>query len=489
MLFSYALNFFKMYFPIFLNINKVKILIVGAGNVALAKLEAILELGPGGGVTVLSKEFLPALKDLASKNNVQLVEGEYDEKYLTDFDVVVAATDDLAVNARVALDAKKLKKIVNAVDDPKNSDFIFGANAKFGDIVISTGSSGVSPVLSRLIKQKIQAFLPRNLVALSDFLAKNKDLVRGKVRDLQTRRLFLQDVIEGVVGSEIEAGNAEKAQEIFEKKLEGAALEGKNNGAVYFIGSGPGDVDLLTLKAVKLLSKADVVLYDRLVGPEILSYARKDALKISVGKTRDFHSFTQEQINAELRKYTLQGKVVARLKGGDVAIFARLSEEIDAIKDLDVPYQIVPGITAASGASAYAGIPLTSRDSNKSVRFLTIYKENLVDESYWAELAKSEDSLVLYMSSHNLAGVAEKLVEAGKGDTPLAVIEQATTPFQKTYLSSLTKVGKDFAGKKFTSPSLVIIGDIVAGHRDYKWKEEKLQGIYFNELKKYVGKN
>lgn len=473
-----------MYFPIFLNVNKVKILIVGAGNVALAKLEAILELGDGKNVTLLSREFSSLAERLVDENYVGKILCEYDEKYLTDFDVIVAATDDREVNRIVSLDAKRLNKIVNAVDDPLNSDFIFGANAKFGDIVISTGSSGVSPVLSRLIKQKIQAFLPRKLTALSDFLSKNKDLARSKIKNLQTRRLFLQDAIEGEVAEEIEAGNSKKAQKIFEEKLAVVSDGKKNNAAVYFIGAGPGDPDLLTLKAVKLLSRADVVLYDRLVAPEILSFTRKDALKISVGKTRDFHSFTQEQINEEIRKHVLEGKVVARLKGGDVSLFARLSEEIDAIKDLNVVYQIVPGVTAASGASAYAGIPLTSRDSNKSVRFLTIYKENLVDENYWTELAKSEDSLVLYMSSHNLAGVAKKLTEAGKKDTPLAVIEQATTPFQKTYLSSLAKVEGDFKGVKFTSPSLVIVGEIVNGHKNYKWREENSAGEFFNKLRK-----
>lgn len=284
-----------MYFPIFININKIKFLIVGAGNVALAKLEAILEFGNGENITLISKDFLPLTEKLAIDNSVKVTKDLYDEKYLSDFDVVIAATDDRQVNQKVADDAKKLGKIVNAVDDPANSDFIFGANAKFGDIIVSTGSRGVSPVLSRLIKQKIQALLPKNLTQISDFLAKNKELSRAKIKDLQTRRLFLQDVIEGPIANEIDTGNEQKAQELFEKNIEEVAGAEKNNAAVYFIGAGPGDPDLITLKAIKLLSRADIVLYDRLVAEDILSYARKDAIKINVGKTRDFHLYSQEK--------------------------------------------------------------------------------------------------------------------------------------------------------------------------------------------------
>lgn len=201
-------------------------------------------------------------------------------------------------------------------------------------------------------------------------------------------------------------------------------------------------------------------------------------------KLEIFIYIVRKKINETIRDYAKKGKVVARLKGGDVSIFAHLSEEIDAIKDLDIPYQIVPGITAASGASAYAGIPLTSRDSNKSVRFLTIYKNDLVDQGYWQELAKSEDSLVLYMSSHNLVQITESLKRAGKDQNiPVAVIEQATTKFQKVYESTIGGVEKDFNGKKFISPSLVIIGDIVKGHRDYKWREENFSGTFFKKLK------
>lgn len=464
-----------MYFPLFLNINKTKFLIIGAGNVGLAKLETILEFTDN--VLVLAQESSAQIEDLVKEKGLEFIQDFYDKKYLQSVDVIIAATDDAKVNKQIADDAKSLNKLINVVDDPDNSQFIFGAIAKRGDITASISTSGVAPVLARLLKQKLQKTLPENISLLSDFLSQNKALVRKKLTNIQARRLFWQEVIEGVVANEVMLENPLKAQDLLEKKLENYG--NKKESAVYFISAGPGDPELITLKAVNLLAKADIVLYDRLVAPAILSHARKDAVKINVGKTRDVHRYSQEEINHLIKKYASQGNIIARLKGGDVSMFAHLSEEIDAISDLNIPYQIVPGVTAASGAAAYAGIPLTSRNYNKSVRFLTIYKEDLIDLDYWQELAKTKDALVLYMSSHNLPEITENLIKFGKNPkTPLAIIEQATTPFQKTFVTTL----EDFTDQKFISPSLVIIGDIVKQHQKYHWSEEGSVGNYFKEL-------
>lgn len=468
-----------MYFPLFLNINKSKFLIIGAGAIAVAKLESILEFTPN--VTLLAKDVLPENLEIIKAQKVNFILAAYDKKHLVNFDVIIAATNDKKTNEQIANDAKSLNKLVNVVDDPKNSQFIFGANIKRGNIILSASSSGTSPVFSRLLKQKLQKLLPENFENLSEFLEINKNLVKENLPEIQARRLFWQEFLESEIADEVLAGNSKKAQNLLEEKLKNSAK--KNSAAVYFIGAGPGDPDLITVKAIKLLSKADVILYDRLVSAEILNYARKDAQKINVGKTRDLHRYTQNEINQLLRKFAVEGKIVARLKGGDVGIFGHLSEEIDAIIDLKIPYQIVPGITAASGAAAFAGIPLTSRASNKSVRFLTIYKSDLIDENYFKELAKSEDSLVLYMSSHNLGDITKKLIAAGKdAKTPLAIIEQATTPFQKTFITNLSDFAKDFGEKKFISPSLVIIGEVVLQHKNYAWREENLTGTYFKKL-------
>lgn len=464
-----------------MNIGNLNFLIVGAGNIALAKLESLLEFNAN--VKVIAPNSIPQFDDLVRENNVEFIRDSYDKKYLKNIDIVISATNEIAVNQQIVNDAKELKILVNAVDDPQISDFIFGANVKKENIIISAGTSGMSPVLARVLKQKINLALPQNLDLLNNFILKNKDLVRKKLTNIQARRIFWQEALEGAIAAEIEAGNIENAQELFDKKF--TDTENKSQGAVYFIGAGPGDPELITLKAINLLSRADVVLYDRLVNEEILHYARKDALKINVGKKRDFHRYKQEEINSLLKEYAAKGNIVARLKGGDSTIFARLSEEIDAIKDLGVKYQIVPGITAASAAGAYSGIPLTSRDSNKSVRFLTIYEQDLFDEKYFQNLAQSNDSLVLYMSSHNLGLIAKNLAKAGKdAQTPIAIIEQASTKFQKTFITNIANFEKDFGQKEFISPSLAIVGDIVNQHENYKWKEENLEGIYFKNPRK-----
>jgi uroporphyrin-III C-methyltransferase/precorrin-2 dehydrogenase/sirohydrochlorin ferrochelatase len=432
-------------------------------------------------ILILSKEIAPQTADLISAHKIKFIQTSYDKKYLEEVDIIIAATNDKELNRQIADDAKAKNKLINVVDDPENSRFIFGANVKRGEVIISVATSGISPVLARLLKQKLQNLLPENLSFLSNFLAKNKKLVKDKLNDLQARRLFWQDVIQGAIASEVLQGNFKKAQELLEIKLQ--KFGSKKEAAVYFIGTGPGDPELITIKGINLLLRADVVLYDRLVSPLILSHARKDALKINVGKTRDIHRYSQDEINQLIRKFATEGNIVARLKGGDTSIFAHLSEEIEAIIDLKIPYQIVPGITAASGAAAYAGIPLTSRNSNKSVRFLTIYKNDLVNLDYWQELAKSDDTLVLYMSSHNLSEISKHLINFKKDPkTPLAIIEQATTSFQKTSLTSLENFDKDFGGKKFISPSIIIIGEVVNQHKQYRWCEENLDGIYFNKL-------
>ncbi len=469
------------YFPLFLDIGNIKFLIVGSGNIGLAKLESVLEFSDK--VTVLSKEFNKNSLGLIEENNITHIKGKYNKKFLKGYDVVIAATNDKKVNKEIASNSKELGILVNVVDDPKNSDFIFGANVKKENIIISAGTSGMSPVLARVLKKRINLSLPQNLDLFNEFIVTNRDKVRNKLTNLQARRIFWQDVLEGIIGEEIAVGNINKAQKLFDKKF--ADTNNKKQGAVYFIGAGPGDPELITLKAVNLLSKADIVLYDRLVSEEILIHARRDAVKINVGKKRDKHRYKQNEINELIRDYSVKGNIVARLKGGDCSIFAHLSEEIDAIKDLGVTYQIVPGITAASGAAAYSGIPLTSRDSNQSVRFLTVYEKDLFDSDYWQNLSDSDDSLVLYMSSRNLSVISKNLIKSGKNKaTPIAIIEQVSTPYQKTYVSNLKNFDKDFSSTDFTSPSIVIIGDVVKHHQDYKWKEENLHGIYFKNPRK-----
>jgi uroporphyrin-III C-methyltransferase/precorrin-2 dehydrogenase/sirohydrochlorin ferrochelatase len=465
------------FLPIFVNIEKKKTVVIGGGNIALAKLENILQYG--NNITVIAKDFLDETANLCQNNNIAMLKSAYKIEHLQFGEIIIAATNDYNVNQEIAQDCQNLNKIFNAVDEPKISDFIFGANIKRGNLNIVISSSGISPVLARFIKQKIHRLIPENFTTLNDFIAKNRQKVKNKLTKIQPRRLFWESLLESNFTEEVIVGNYNKAQEILDNFL--TKKENKLQSAVYFIGAGPGDPELITLKAIRLLSKADIVLYDRLVAKDILNFARRDALKINVGKRKNCHPYPQEKINKMLLQYAQEGNVIARLKGGDVTIFAHLSEEIQMLAQKQIPFQIIPGVTAASGASSYAGFPLTARNINNTVRFITVYKENLFDKKYWQNLAQTDDVLVFYMSSANLKIIAENLIKFGKKpQTALAVIEQATTIYQNTFVSSLEMAGKDLIDKeKFISPSLIVVGDVVKFHEKYQWLEEGKSGKAF----------
>ncbi len=287
-------------------------------------MESLLEFKAE--VEILSQDKIEQINELIVENNIKYTEKSYEKSDLRGFDIIIAATNDNLVNQEIKKDAKDLGILINIVDDPQNSDFIFGASVKKENIMVSIGTSGMSPVLARMLKKQINLSLLKNLDGFNEFILKNKDQVREKLSNLQARRMFWQEAIEGAIGAEIAAGNIKKAQKLFDDKFSNTINE--NHGAVYFIGAGPGDPELITVKAINLLSKADIVLYDRLVGEDILDYARRDAIKINVGKKRDFHRYKQNEINDLIAKFAKEGNIVARLKGGDATIFAHLSEEI-----------------------------------------------------------------------------------------------------------------------------------------------------------------
>lgn len=470
------------YLPTLHNLNGVLILIIGGGRIALAKLETLVNYTSQ--ITIIAEEFDLGLEELAKQHNLLLIKASYSKEQLEGKNLIIAATDEKEVNRQIADDARAKGILVNAVDDAKYSDFIFPAIVQRGGISVGIASGGTSPVLSRLLKQSIEKALPHNLESLDKFTRENRDVVKAKFSDIQARRLFWQDVIEGEIAENVLNGNDKKAQELFDNKLSGSI--NKKSAAVYFIGAGPGNPDLITLRAIKLLSRADIVLYDRLVAKEILNYARKDALKINVGKTRDCHKYNQGEINELIKKYASEGNIVARLKGGDPAIFAHLYEEIDAIKDLKVPYEVVPGITAVSGASAFSAIALTGRNIAKALRILTLYKDDILNDEYWAELAKTDDTLAFYMSAVNATLICDNLLKHGKNlDVGIAVIEQATTVYQKTYFSTIGQFTQEFAEKKFVSPSLIIIGEVVNKAKGHQWLEEFGGGEFFENFDKF----
>ena len=468
------------YLPLFFATQNASILLVGGGNIASAKLNLLLEFTDN--ITVLAKNINKEIREIARVKSLKLIITEFEEFYIRDHDLVIAATDDFKVNQSIAEYAKSKNILVNIVDNPKYSNCIFGSIVKRGDITIAISSNGVSPVLTRFIKQKIEKLLPVNFAKLTEFISAYRQNVKTKLNKLQPRRLFWQKFFESNILEEIYQGNEDKAAKLFNSSLN--KFENQNQTALYLIGVGPGDPDLLTVKAARLIAQADIILYDRLVADDIISIARKEAVKINVGKTKDFHRYTQIEINQLIKKYLKEGKIVARLKGGDTAIFANLSDEIDVAKSLDVNYQIVPGVTSANGAAAYLGIALTKRDQVRGVRYLTYYRKDLLDKEYWQELAKTKDSLIFYMSSHHINEIIYHLVKFGKDkSTPIAAIEQATSPYQKHYLANLEDFSLLYQQKKFKSPTIIVIGEILKDVSNYQWIEEsKEYRNFFNPL-------
>lgn len=460
------------FFPLFLRLaGDRRILIVGGGAVAQAKAEALRPYADA--LEVVSDRFAEATESYLQAEGIPYRTAVYDAALLDGVGLVIAATNKQEVNRRIRDDARARGVLVNVVDQPEYCDVIFPAIVRRGPLQIAISSSGLSPVLSRLVKQQIERTIPWQFERLIAFTRDKRAKVKEKLNTLQKRRLLWHNVLEGNTAEEVLEGNADRAERLFDEALE-EARSARSEAALYLIGAGPGSPDLLTVKAIRLLSRADVVLYDRLIAPEILDmYARKEAEKICVGKTKDYHLKSQESIDEMIARFLKAGKIVARIKGGDPSIYAHGAEEIAVARELDVPYQIVPGITAATGCAAAAGIPLTERGGAQSVRFLTLYKESLADAGYWESLKHSHDeTLVFYMATHLRARLCEKLLEAGfNPETPILAVEQGTTPQHREYEAVLADFGAKYANHTFQSPTLIIVGDVVRWRREHGWKE------------------
>lgn len=470
------------YFPLFLKTGDDRpVLLVGGGAIATAKAEALTSTGMR--VDVITREASDALKTLAQAHDLQITERDYDANVLAGYRIVVAATDDDDVNARIAADCKARDILVNVVDAPELCDFIFPALIRRGDMQIAVSTSGVAPVLARMVKQTIERATPPGYSKLASFLSQKKDTLRDVLPKLQPRRLFLEEIVQGPVAEELLEGNESRAEELFNAAL--ARQDNASTGALYLVGAGPGNPELMTLKAIRLLAKADVVLHDRLIPPDMLAqFARKDAEKISVGKSRGFHKAQQENIDTLIERHLRKGHIVVRLKGGDPGIFAHGAEEIAVAKRVGAPYQVVPGITAANGCAAYAGFPLTARDVAKTVRVMTLTRADLDKNETWASLQNGADeTLVFYMCTPHYTRLCAGLLDTGfDPDTPLMVIEQGTTPYHREFTATIGTFAAEYGNHTFATPCLLVVGDVV-GLKQGGWKETAAEtGQYFHPL-------
>ena len=458
------------YLPIFIQLRGSPAVVVGGGNVALRKVDLLLKAGAR--VTVIAPRLHDELRALAERGQLDYVALEFHPHHLDGTSLVIAATDSREVNAAVSNASKARRLPINVVDDPELSTFIFPAIIDRSPVVVAVGSSGNSPVLARRVRQQIEALLPARLGALARFVGDRRNEVKRALAPEQ-RRPFWERIIGGIVGTRVLAGDESDASTKFKTELEasykvsdataGEAPADSRVGEVYLIGAGPGDPDLLTLRAVQLLQQADVILYDRLVSDAVLDRARRDAQRVFVGKeTGGDHHATQARIHELLVQYAKRGLRVARLKGGDPFIFGRGGEEIEALQAHGVPYVVVPGITAALGAAAAAGIPLTHRRLAQSVTFAAGHA--LDDETLdWRSLGLPHHTVVFYMGVAQMPRIVARLTAAGaSADHPAALIERGSMADQRVIRGTLGTIVELARTHDVQPPALLIVGEVAS---------------------------
>lgn len=456
------------FLPLFHKLQKRRVLVVGGGEIALRKARLLADAG--GTLRVVSPDVVSELRELVEQGAGELLLRGYQAEDLKGVSLVIAATDDVPLNAQISEQAQALGIPVNVVDAPALCSVIFPAIVDRSPLIVAVSSGGDAPVLARLIRAKIETWIPATYGQLAGLAKIFRTQVKNLFPDVQQRRVFWEDVFQGPVAESAFAGKLGEARRLLEDKINGAAPQAL--GEVYLVGAGPGDPDLLTFRALRLMQQADVVLYDRLVAPAIVELCRRDAERIYVGKRRADHAVPQEQINQRLIDLAKAGKRVLRLKGGDPFIFGRGGEEIEQLAAHGIPFQVVPGITAASGCSAYAGIPLTHRDHAQSVRFVTGHLKDGSADLPWQELVASSQTLVFYMGLVGLPTICQQLVAHGRAaSTPAALIQQGTTENQRVFTGTLANLPDLVAQHEVHAPTLVIVGEVVLLRDKLAWFE------------------
>ena len=455
------------YFPLFIKLQNQPCLIVGAGEIAARKIALLVRADAK--ITVVAETISPQVKRLAEEYGLIVRQKSFEASDIDGFRFVVSATDDCATNNLVASEAEAQKILVNVVDTPALCSFIFPALVDRSPLTIAVSSGGAAPVLARLLRAKIETVIPPAYGRLAELAEKFRSAVKQHIIKPEQRRIFWENILQGRVAELVYAGMDQQAEQLLQHTLDTQNPE-SNDGEVYLIGAGPGAPDLLTFRALRLLQQADVVVYDHLVTPEILDLARRDSEKIYVGKQRQNHTLPQESINTLLANLAQSGKRVARLKGGDPFIFGRGGEEIETLMQQGIAFQVVPGITAASGCAAYAGIPLTHRDHAQSCTFVTGHlKDNSINLN-WTQLALPNQTIVVYMGSVGLEVICQSLIKHGSPkDLPIALVEQGTTPSQRVITGTLQTIPTIVANQKISPPTLIIIGTVVTLHKQLNW--------------------
>jgi uroporphyrin-III C-methyltransferase/precorrin-2 dehydrogenase/sirohydrochlorin ferrochelatase len=460
------------YFPIFLRLAGEPVLVVGGGEVAARKIDLLLRTSAQ--VRVVAPELVPGLAELAAAGEIMHIAAEFRPQYLDGVRLAIAATDKHAINAWVARQAERRNVPVNVVDDRELSRFIVPAIVDRSPVVVAVGSSGDAPVLTRRLRERLESFLPQRLGALARLAGKLRPTIKARIESPARRRRFWENFFDSTFAADVLAGREDAAD---------AALAGRvvdsfahivrtadNVGEVALVGAGPGDPGLLTLRALRALQNADVILYDRLVSADVLDLARRDAERIYVGKAAGEAPVSQDEINTLLVQLAQQGKRVCRLKGGDPFIFGRGGEELEALAAAGVRFEVVPGVTAAAGCAAYAGIPLTHREHAQSLVFVTGHTKDEDAAFDWNQLARPAQTVVFYMGLGHLEQILARLRAHGAPESrAAAIVEQGTRAEQRVVTGTLADLAQKAQQAGVQSPALLIVGEVTRLHETLRW--------------------
>ena len=462
------------YFPLFLDLKQKPCLIVGGGEIALRKTHALLRAGAK--IVLVAPAINQQLQELVQSKGGDIFLRPFDDKDVIGKTLVISATDIDVVNQQVAKAATAHNVLVNVVDNQSLCTAIVPSIVDRNPIIVAITSGGKAPILARLLRAKLETLLPATYGVLAQLAGKFRERVKNTFSSGQERRYFWEDILEGLPAEKALHGDIETAEQLIEDSLNNKTDQ-QTIGEVYLVGAGPGDPDLLTFKALRLMQRADVVLYDRLVSEPILDLVRRDAEKIYVGKRRSDHAVQQPQINQLLVDHAKQGKRVLRLKGGDPFIFGRGGEEIEKLAEQGIAFQVVPGITAASGCASYAGIPLTHRDHAQSVRFITGHLQSDESNLFFPELLDPKQTLVFYMGLVGLPLICNKLIEHGRDkNTPAALVEKGTLPEQRVFTGTIESLPTLVLNQDVHAPTLLIIGSVVSLQSRLGWFNKSTSG-------------
>ncbi|MCB1668447.1 MAG: uroporphyrinogen-III C-methyltransferase [Pseudomonadales bacterium] len=457
--------------PLFHQLRGQRCVIVGGGDIALRKLRIVAETGAE--VDVVAPDIDPEIESLADEHsNIRCSRQIFAPEQLDGAVLVIAATNDKGLNQRVSQLCLKRQIPVNVVDSPELCSVIFPAIVDRSPLQIAITSNGKAPVLARMLRTQLESTIPAGYGKLASLAGHFREAVKDKFKSVNERRKFWEKNLQGDIAELVFSGQTEEAELRLRERL--SASSDQLCGEVYLVGGGPGDPDLLTFRALRLMQQADIVLYDRLVSKEVLNLVRRDADRIYVGKTAGDHPVSQENINEKLVEFAKAGKRVLRLKGGDPFIFGRGGEEIAHLSDNGIPFQVVPGITAASGCASYAGIPLTHRDHAQSVRFITGHLKDGSLSYNWPELIAPNQTLVFYMGLSGLENICQQLIAHGMAsDTPAALIEKGATVRQRVFVGNLESLPGTVRAGEAKAPTLIIVGTVVSLRDKLAWFGDK----------------